>query len=98
MSQRVQAVLETLQANKANTRCRDMITQLESLGFDVRPGKKIGHKVVTHPGLAEFYSAGFTCGHGRNPEVKPAYVAKIAKLIRQYQAELSAYLEEGNGN
>ena len=98
-SRRVQVAIDTMQAGKANTRCQEMIDHLESLGFDVRAGKKAGHKIVTHPGLDEFYSDGFTCGHGRNPEIKPVYFTKMVKLIRRYAAELSAYLENNsNGN
>lgn len=93
---RVATVIETLEASKANTRCREMIAHLESLGFDVRAGKKAGHKVVTHAGIEGFFSDAFTCGHGRDPEIKPVYVSRMVKLLRRYEAELDAYLEDGN--
>ena len=70
-----------------------MIAHMESLGFEVRAGKKAGHKVVIHPGIEGFYSAAFTCGHGRNPEIKPVYVSRMVTLIRQYEAELTEFLE-----
>jgi hypothetical protein len=74
-------------------RCQDMLKALESLGFEVRDGGKQGHKVVTHDGIPGFLSAAFTCGHGRNPEIKPAYVGKIRKLLLCYEAELLNFLE-----
>lgn len=88
----VDAVVQALSASKATIRCKDMIGYLESLGFQVRDGKKQGHKVVVHPGLAGFYSAAFTCGHGRNPEILPVYVSKMVKLIQQYESELREFL------
>jgi len=60
----------------------------------VRDGRKQGHKVVTHPGLPGFTSIGFTCGHGKNPEIKPAYVRKVAGMLRAYEAELTDYLRD----
>ncbi|MEA3278869.1 MAG: hypothetical protein U9Q81_26965 [Pseudomonadota bacterium] len=68
---------------------------LRSLGFEVRDGKKAGHKVFVHHGIAAFSSGGYTCGHGKNPEIKPVYVKRIARLIKQYEVELLAYLGEG---
>lgn len=89
---RVTGVIETLRASKATIRCQDMIAHLQSLGFEVRDGRKQGHKVVLHPGIAGFYSDAFTCGHGRNPEIKPAYVGKMATLIERYESELREFL------
>ncbi|XSG84782.1 MAG: hypothetical protein ACPW60_13755 [Methylohalobius sp. ZOD2] len=67
---------------------------LVSLGFEVRDGKKAGHKVFVHHGMASFTSGAYTCGHGRNPEIKPAYIKKVAKLLKQYETELIQYLGE----
>ena len=71
-------------ATRGSIRCKDMIRLLEGLGFAVRDGKKTGHKVITHPELVNFTSASFTCGHGRNPQVKPIYVAQIRRLLDTY--------------
>ncbi len=75
-------------------RCQDMLSALARLGFEVRDGGKQGHKVVTHAGLPGFLSASFTCGHGRNPEIKPAYVSKLRKLLLTYESELVSFLEK----
>ncbi len=73
-------------------RCQELLDTLISPGFEVRDGKKSGHKVIVHHGIATFTSGGFTCGHGKNPEIKAVYVKKVARLIEQYDAELRAYL------
>lgn len=91
---RVRAALQTLASAGTGLRCKDLLRTLRKLGFDVRDGAKQGHKVLTHPGLARFTAAGFTCGHGTNPEIKPVYVKQVAKLLRDYQAELEDYLRK----
>jgi hypothetical protein len=90
---RFTAVVDTLESAKASMRCKDMVLALESLGFEVRDGGKQGHKVLTHDRIPGFFSAAFTCGHGRNPEIKPAYVGRICKLLRRYECELKHFLE-----
>ena len=67
---------------------------LASLGFGVRDGKKQGHKIFVHHGVSSFTSGAYTCGHGRNPEIKPVYIKKVVKLLRQYESELIQYLGE----
>ena len=57
-----------------------MIRLLTGLGFSVRDGRKQGHKVITHPELNAFTSAAFSCGHGKNPQVKRVYVANVASI------------------
>ena len=84
----LQSMLDSLAASGAGIRCKDMIRWLEGLGFVVRKGKKQGHRVITHPGLAAFTAASFSCGHGRNPQVKPVYVARIRKLLEAYSEDL----------
>lgn len=78
---KVQAAIDVLATRKANLRCEEIISLLEGLGFVVRDGKKQGHKVVTHPGLDDFVSANFTCGHGRNPGVKPVYAVNLKRVL-----------------
>jgi hypothetical protein len=65
--------LNFLQQHKANLCCEDVKKLLLNLGFEVRDGKQGGHKIFVHSGLAAFQSASFNCGHGKNPEIKPAY-------------------------
>ena len=69
-----------------------MIRLLTNLGFSVRDGRKQGHKVITHPRLESFASAAFTCGHGRNPQVKPVYVASIRRLLESHADDLQSLL------
>lgn len=81
-------------STRGSIRCQDMIRLLEGLGFVVRDGKKTGHKVITHPALVTFASASFTCGHGRNPQVKPIYAARIKRLLVTYADGLEERKEE----
>jgi len=87
-------IVDRLLSTHSKMRCQELADILTSLGFDVRDGKKAGHKIFVHHGIATFTSAGYTCGHGKNPEIKSVYVKKIARLIKQYEAELRAYLGE----
>jgi len=86
-------VVETLQASKANIRCDTLAEQLARLGFEVRNGKRGGHKVFFHDGIAAFTSGSYNCGHGRNPENKPAYIGKVLRILRQYEVEIIDFLE-----
>ena len=75
----------------ADIRCTAMVRLLTGLGFSVRDGRKQGHKVVTHHGLAAFTSAAFSCGHGRNPQVKRVYVASVRSLLASYADDLQKW-------
>ena len=87
------AALSRLRAAGATIRCRDLAAELQSLGFEVRDGRKPGHKVFVHHGVPNFSAGSYTCGHGRNPEIKPVYVKKVLKLLKQYESELIHHLE-----
>lgn len=80
-------ILAQLNSN-GSLRCLELKSLLESLGFEVKDGSKPGHKTVTHDELKDFYSTGYTCGHGRNPEVKKPYIASIRNVLRTYREEL----------
>ena len=84
----VHAVIGKLSAGKA-IRCKEMEWLLISLGFSVRNGKKQGHRVITHSELAGFTSAAFSCGHGRNPTVKPVYVRQMLKMLKLHSDDLN---------
>ncbi len=86
-------VVSTLQASKANIRCNTLAEQLARLGFEVRDGKRGGHKVFFHDGISAFTSGSYNCGHGKNPEIKPAYIGKILRILRQYEDEIIDFLE-----
>jgi hypothetical protein len=83
-----QSVLSLFQG-RSTLRCNDVVRALESLGFEVRDGSKGGHKVFIHAGLNDFHAGSFNCDHGRNPQIKPAYIKKIRNLLEQYSDELS---------
>lgn len=89
-----QEVVDTLKQRKTNLCCNDVKDLLAQLGFEVRDGRRGGHKVFTHDGLPAFTSGSFNCGHGRNPEIKPAYISKILKTLSNYETELKKYLGE----
>jgi hypothetical protein len=95
---RVLPVIEELKARKGNIRCEEVCGLLSSLGFDIKDGKSPGHKIFTHQGLPAFYSGSFNCGHGRNPEIKPAYITKVIRVLSEHQEALDRLLKEGNGN
>lgn len=92
----VENALRELEGAGTSLRCRDLQRILESLRFEVRNGKKPGHKIVHHPELPEFYGSSYTCGHGRNPQVKPNYIRTMLKMIRHHEAALRDLLEEEN--
>ena len=77
-------------------RCADLGKLLESLGFDVKDSGRGGHKVFFHDHLEGFISGSYDCGHGRNSEIKPAYINNVLRILRQYEAELTGYLEKRN--
>lgn len=91
---RLQAVKQALRDGKGNLRCKEVADLLAQLGFSVRDGKRGGHKVYTHDGLPDFLSSSFNCGHGRNPEIKPAYIQNIIRVIERHEVALRDYLGE----
>lgn len=92
----VNAIITALKQKKRNTRCNDLKQALESLGFEVRDGKRGGHKVFIHPNLHEFDSGSFNCDHGKNPQIKPIYVQNIIKVLEEFKDELSRLGEPKN--
>lgn len=87
----VEAAIDLL-SSRGTIRCKAMEQLLIGLGFIVREGKKQGHRVITHPRLNSFSSAAFSCGHGRNSAVKPAYVRHIRKVLESHAEELKKLL------
>lgn len=75
-------------------RCEEAKKLLLQLGFDVKDGKRGGHKVFTHQHLPSFQSIGLNCDHGKNPEIKRPYIKKIIKLLEQHEEDLIKYLEK----
>jgi hypothetical protein len=87
------SAIRALENAGASMRCKELVKILESLGFDVRDGKKEGHKIATHPGLGNFHSFGFSCGHGNNPEVKRNYVKTALNVLRNHEDDLRQIME-----
>ncbi len=77
-------------------RCAELTGLLEGLGFEVRDGRRGGHKVFIHDHISGFTSGSYNCEHGRNPEIKRPYVKKVLAVLRQHEQELKRYLEERN--
>ncbi len=96
MSCRVSALVADLRARKANVRCRELGEILKTLGFTITPGRG-NHKVVTHDGLEGFLSTSYDCGHGKDSQIKPPYITKVAKVLSDYAVELQGYLEKDDG-
>jgi len=87
-------VKQALLDGKGSLRCAEVSALLQQLGFAVRDGKRGGHKLYFHNGIPEFYSGSFNCGHGRNPEIKAAYITKIVRTIDTHEAALKKHLRE----
>lgn len=93
---RLSQVKEDLTNKKNKLRCHEVINLLKNLGFEVCDGSRGGHKIFTHRGIQDFYSASFNCGHGKNPEINPAYVTNMLKIITQHEEALKEFLGENN--
>ncbi|NCC34811.1 MAG: type II toxin-antitoxin system HicA family toxin [Chloroflexia bacterium] len=93
-SDRLTQAIQQLSDAEASLRCDEMRQLLTSLRFVVRDGKKPGHKIVTHPQLAGFFSTSYTCGHGSNPETKPCYIKTIRKVLLRHEQALRNLEEE----
>ena len=91
---RIENAIDYLYQSKKSLCCEEVKSLLVGLGFEVRDGKQGGHKIFFHQGLPSFQSGSFNCGHGKNPEIKPAYIGKIIQILKQYREELEQYLEE----
>lgn len=89
-------VYETLRASKTSIRCNELAEQLTRLGFEVKDGGRGGHKIFTHDGIPDFYSGAYNCGHGKNPEIKPAYIGKVLRILKQHEKEIIEFLKGQN--
>ena len=87
----IKGVIAELRSGRASTRCKDLISVLKELGFDVKKGTRGNHYTFTHSGLPDFHVASFDCGH--NKHMKPVYVDKVRKVIAKYEDELEQLLE-----
>lgn len=88
--------MKRLESAGASMRCAELTGLLEGLGFEVRNGRRGGHKIFIHDHIPGFTSGSYNCEHGRNPEIKRPYVKKVLAVLRQHEQELKRYLEERN--
>lgn len=91
-------IVQALESVRANARCSDVTKMLESLGFEVRDGKRGGHKIFVHTALPAFTSASFNCGHGKNPEIKRSYIRNILRVLGEHESDLRKYLRQDDSN
>lgn len=88
--------IEQLDSAGASMRCAEITKLLQGLGFEVRDGKRGGHKVFFHDHIKDFLSGSYNCDHGKNPEIKRPYIRQVLAILRQHEAELTRYLESKN--
>lgn len=96
-SKQLDEAKQALVTRRASLRCGEVTDLLEQLGFVVRSGRA-GHKVYTHPRLKEFATSSYNCGHGKNPEVKSAYISSILRVLEAHDTALRAYLDENDND
>ncbi|TXK92746.1 hypothetical protein BMR02_15040 [Methylococcaceae bacterium HT1] len=89
-------VITAFKGAGASMRCQEAKALLRKLDFELKDGRRGGHKVYTHPHIASFTSGSLNCDHGRNPEIKKPYIKKIIKVLEKYENELVKYLEKRN--
>lgn len=85
-------IKKELSQRKASMKCSEACEILISLGFEIRDGKKGGHKIYVHDHLPSFMSSSLDCGHGRDPVIKPAYIQKVIKVLALHEEELVEYM------
>lgn len=88
----VKEVIAILESSRTTIRCEELRTYLCQLGFEVRDGNQGGHKLFFHDGLRDFMSGSYNCGHGKNPEIKPIYIRKVIRILKQYECEIEEFL------
>lgn len=86
----VDEAIADLEARPNGFRCRDLVSLLQSLQFKVRDGSRGGHKIVSHPGLANWTGTNFNCGHSSNDMIKSPYIKKIKGVLIEKRDELQA--------
>lgn len=80
-------------ATSANVKCKDFTKLLGDFEFDVRDGKKGGHKIVTHPKLLSWHGSNYNCGHSSGADIKPNYIKAFLKIVKEHEDELREILE-----
>jgi hypothetical protein len=88
----IDEVLDALQQKKRSMSCSELEGLLRALGFVIRDGSRGGHKIVTHPGLADFHGGSFD---GRANPIKVPYIVTVIRIIRLHREELEKLLEKG---
>lgn len=82
------SVVKHLRSGGTNIRCSALKQLLESLHFQVSRAGGGNHYVITHPSIPGFRGAHYNCGHGQDPQVKPAYIRRLRIVIEENQEYL----------
>lgn len=89
-----QEAVDHFKKSKKSLRCSQVTKSLTELGFDVRDGRRGGHKIFVHDHLSGFTSSSYNCGHGKNPEIKPQYIVNIVKVLEENSDGLVVFLDD----
>ena len=87
MTESVQDAINNLEDCITNTSADDLRRMLVNLGFEVKDGRRGGHKVLTHKGLPEFWSVSYNAGATRNGIVKKIYIKEIIKVLKIHKED-----------
>jgi len=82
-------VLAHLTQRRHTTTCKELLKFLEGLGFIPRAGTRGNHYTYRHPKIAGF-RGNFDCGHGRNPDVLPAYISNVIDVLEEHESILKS--------
>ncbi len=88
----VDEALKILKSSKQIS-CREMVSLLKGLGFEVFPHSTASHKAFSHLSISGLYG-NFNCGHSRGENVKPPYKSQIRKIVDENAEELKEFLEK----
>ncbi len=91
---RTQDVINYLISRKKSISCngsKGLLLQLESLGFEHKEGKTVGHRIFIHQRLSsmsDYKTHSVDCGHKPNREMKSAYITNTLRVLNKYKDEL----------
>lgn len=77
----------------ANTSCKEFTAILEKLGFQIVDCGSAGHKIAKHPAVDWREYPDFDCGHSKGANVKPIYIKKLYKFVKQNEEGIKEHLK-----
>ena len=87
MTESVQDAITKLEDCITNTSAEDLRKMLVNLGFEVKDGRRGGHKLIKHQGLPEFFSSSYNAGAKRNGIIKKFYIKGIIKVLKTHKED-----------